>query len=130
MFKINYSSDLPLYQQIVDQTKEALAGGLLADGDKFPSVRELSKSLSINQTTVSKAFKELDRLGLIETRPGIGTFVKIDEKSIETNRKKLLEKLADDFKEAIFLGFSLEEIEKIYKDIERSIYEDKSKRDI
>ncbi|MDU2583702.1 MAG: GntR family transcriptional regulator, partial [Anaerococcus prevotii] len=63
MFNLNFNSEVPLYMQIVDETKLYIATGLLKDGDKFPSVRELSKSLSINQTTVSKAFKELDRLG-------------------------------------------------------------------
>lgn len=127
MFNINYSSEVPLYQQIVEQTKEMLAADLLKDGDKFPSVREISKSLSINQTTVSKAFKELDRLGIIETKPGIGTFIKIDEEKIENSKEEFSLKLEDEFKQAIFLGFDLKEISEIYEKVERSLYEDKGK---
>lgn len=127
MFNINYSSEVPLYQQIVEQTKEMLAADLLKDGDKFPSVREISKSLSINQTTVSKAFKELDRLGIIETKPGIGTFIKIDEVKIKNSKEEFILKLEDEFKQAIFLGFDLKEISEIYEKVERSLYEDKGK---
>lgn len=127
MFNINFSSEIPLYQQIVDQTKEMLAAGFFIDGDKFPSIRELSKSLSINQTTVSKAFKELDRLGIIETKPGIGTFIKIDTKKIKISKEEFIESLINDFKQAIFLGFSKEDIVEIFLATERSLYEDKGK---
>ncbi|MCI5972791.1 MAG: GntR family transcriptional regulator [Anaerococcus sp.] len=127
MFKLNFNSEVPLYMQIVDETKLYLAKGLLKDGDKFPSVRELSKSLSINQTTVSKAFKELDRLGLIETRPGIGTFIRIDQSKIDTNKDEFTKNLREDFTKAIFLGFAREEILAIFDETERSLYEDKGR---
>lgn len=124
MFNISFSSEIPLYMQIVDETKSFIAAGYFKDGDKFPSVRELSKSLSINQTTVSKAFKELDRLGLIETRPGIGTFIKIDSKKLSSSKDEFERVLVDDFKEAIFLGFSKGEIIGIFDKTERNLYED------
>ena len=127
MFKLNFNSEVPLYMQIVDETKLYIAKGLLKDGDKFPSVRELSKSLSINQTTVSKAFKELDRLGLIETRPGIGTFIRIDQSKIDTNKDEFTKNLWEDFTKAIFLGFAREEILAIFDETERSLYEDKGR---
>ena len=73
MFKLDPNSETPLYMQIVEQTKVAIAAGYLQNGDKFPSVRDLSKELLINQTTVSKAFKELSNQGIIKTQPGIGT---------------------------------------------------------
>lgn len=127
MFNLIFNSEVPLYMQIVDETKLYLAKGLLKDGDKFPSVRDLSKALSINQTTVSKAFKELDRLGLIETKPGIGTFIRIDQSKIGKSKDEFTENLREDFTKAIFLGFDKKEILEIFDETERSLYEDKGR---
>lgn len=128
MFNLNFNSEVPLYMQIVDETKLYLAKGLLKDGDKFPSVRDLSKSLSINQTTVSKAFKELDRLGLIETKPGIGTFIRINQTKIDSNKDEFTVNLREDFTKAIFLGFDRKDIIEIFNQTERSLYEDKGRK--
>ena len=115
MFKLNPNSETPLYMQIVEQTKLAIAKGLFRNGDRFPSVRELSRELLVNQATVSKAFKELDRQGIIETKPGIGTFISFDDNKISKRIDKMMEKLEDDFLEARYLGISLDEIITLYK---------------
>lgn len=115
MFELNSNSETPLYMQIVDQTKLAIAKGFLKNGDRFPSVRELSRQLLVNQATVSKAFKELDRQGIIETKPGIGTFISFDDNKISKRIDKMMEKLEDDFLEARYLGISLDEIITLYK---------------
>lgn len=115
LFELNPNSDTPLYMQIVDQTKLAIAKGLFINGDKFPSVRELSRELLINQATVSKAFKELDRQGIIETQPGIGTFISFDDSKISQRIDDLMEKITDDFIEAKYLGITLDGIIKIYE---------------
>lgn len=115
MFKLNPNSETPLYMQIVEQTKLAIAKGLFRNGDRFPSVRELSRELLVNQATVSKAFKELDRQGIIETKPGIGTFISFDDNKISKGIDKMMEKLEDDFLEARYLGISLDEIITLYK---------------
>ena len=100
MFKLDPNSQTPLYMQIVEQTKLAIAAGYLQNGDKFPSVRELSKDLLINQTTVSKAFKELSSQGIIKTQPGIGTVVKLNQEKLDLKRDEFLEKEFD-FSKAI-----------------------------
>ena len=115
LFELNSNSETPLYMQIVDQTKLAIAKGFLKNGDRFPSVRELSRQLLVNQATVSKAFKELDRQGIIETKPGIGTFISFDDNKISKRIDKMMEKLEDDFLEARYLGISLDEIITLYK---------------
>lgn len=115
MFKLNPNSETPLYMQIVEQTKLAIAKGFFRNGDRFPSVRELSRELLVNQATVSKAFKELDRQGIIETKPGIGTFISFDDNKISKRIDKMMEKLEDDFLEARYLGISLDEIITLYK---------------
>ncbi|PGL72022.1 GntR family transcriptional regulator [Bacillus sp. AFS055030] len=68
-------SHLPLWEQIVLQTKEQILRKILVNGDKLPSVRELATTLVINPNTVSRAYQELERIGVIETIRGKGTFV-------------------------------------------------------
>lgn len=75
MIQINERSLLPLYEQIVNQMKELIVKGGLREGDKIPSVRELSATLLINPNTVAKAYQELERQGVIATVRGKGTFV-------------------------------------------------------
>lgn len=75
MIQINERSLLPIYEQIVNQLKELIAKGALREGDKVPSVREMSATLLINPNTVAKAYQELERQGVIATMRGKGTFV-------------------------------------------------------
>lgn len=115
MFELNPNSETPLYLQIVEQTKLAIAKGYFSNGDKFPSVRELSRKLLINQATVSKAFKELDRQGIIETKAGIGTFICFDDEKINDRVDEINKKLQDNLIEARYLGISLDEVIKMYE---------------
>jgi GntR family transcriptional regulator len=68
-------SEVPLYQQIVDRVREGVARGWFKPGDKMPSVRELAIQLTLNHNTVAKAYQELERIGVIETLRGKGTFI-------------------------------------------------------
>ncbi len=73
--RINTSSGVPIYRQIIDQVKVAVSRGVVAKGEKLPSVRALSEALVINPTTVQRAYMDLERDGVIETRRGQGTFI-------------------------------------------------------
>lgn len=115
MFELNPNSETPLYMQIVEQTKLAIAKGYFRNGDKFPSVRELSRELLINQATVSKAFRELDKQGIIETKAGIGTFISFDDEKISQRIEDITKKLQDDLIEARYLGMTLDEVIAMYK---------------
>ena len=75
---INTSSGVPIYRQIVDQVKVAIGLETLGPGERLPSVRALSEQLVVNPTTVQRAYLDLEREGVIETRRGQGTFVKAD----------------------------------------------------
>jgi GntR family transcriptional regulator len=70
-------SGVPLYVQIVDDVKRALAVGSLQPGDRLPTVQKLSSELTIAPNTIVKAYGELQRLGLIEARAGAGTVVSV-----------------------------------------------------
>ncbi len=72
---ISTSSSVPIYRQIVEQVKRAIARGPLAAGAALPSVRELAQQLVLNPNTVFRAYGELERAGIVYTKRGVGTFV-------------------------------------------------------
>jgi GntR family transcriptional regulator len=72
---VNPSDELPIYRQIMHQITDAIAGGRMAPGEQLPSHRDLAGQLVIAPLTVKKAYDELERLGLIVTQRGRGTFV-------------------------------------------------------
>lgn len=74
-FRIDRRSGVATYLQIVQQTKQALRLGLLEPGDRLPTAREVVEATAINPNTVLKAYRELEREGLVEARRGLGTFV-------------------------------------------------------
>ncbi|MGX7677884.1 GntR family transcriptional regulator [Jatrophihabitans sp. DSM 45814] len=74
-FRIDSTSGLPPYSQLVQQVKQALRLGWLQPGDKLPTAHEVAANVAINPNTVQKAYKELEYEGLVAGRPGQGTFV-------------------------------------------------------
>jgi GntR family transcriptional regulator len=74
-FRLSTKSNVPPYVQLGEQVRQALMTGVLREGDRLPTVREVVESLAINPNTVLKAYRELEREGLVEGRQGIGTFV-------------------------------------------------------
>ena len=75
-FRVDGRSRVPPYLQIVQQVRQALRMGVLAVGDQLPSVREVVAATAINPNTVLKAYRDLEREGLVEARTGHGTFVR------------------------------------------------------
>ncbi|MGY0024985.1 GntR family transcriptional regulator [Streptomyces sp. cg35] len=75
-FRIDRHSGVATYLQIVHQTEQALRMGMLEPGDKLPTAREVVEATAINPNTVLKAYRELERAGLVEARRGLGTFVR------------------------------------------------------
>jgi GntR family transcriptional regulator len=74
-FSLDSRSGVSPYLQVVQQVRQALRLGLLTKGDQLPTVKDVVGRLAINPNTVLKAYRELERDGLIAARPGIGTFV-------------------------------------------------------
>ena len=75
IIRIDTTSSTPVYAQIIDQIKRAIASGAIRSGDVLPSLRETAVKLRVNPLTVNKAYKQLEHEGLIETRHGLGSFV-------------------------------------------------------
>ena len=74
-FQLDVRSGIAPYIQLVQQVRHSLHLGLLSVGDQLPTVKEVVAQLAINPNTVLKAYRELERDGLVAARPGVGTFV-------------------------------------------------------
>lgn len=111
MFKIDVMSRIPVYEQIISQTEKFVLMNILNPGDKFPSVRSLSLELSVNPNTIQKAMAELDRLGIVISVPGKGSFISDDamERILERKRNNLTE-LKSTIKEMALAGIEKSEI--------------------
>jgi len=88
---INFKSGMPIYLQVVDQIKAAAASGVLRPGEVLPSIRPLAEELRVNRNTIAKAYSELESLGVIETLPGRGCFLR--ENHFSALRKEVRRKL-------------------------------------
>ena len=117
MITIDYKSRIPIYDQIVNGIIRLKVVGVLKDGDKLPSVRQLALKLSVNPNTVQKAYAILETNGVIYSVTGKGSFISEDE----TAKDAILEAAKDDFKraveEAFRKGLAKEELENILKQI-------------
>ncbi len=74
-FRLDSTSGVSPYLQLVHQVRQALRLGMLEEGDQLPTVKEVVARLAINPNTVLKAYRELEHEGLASARPGVGTFI-------------------------------------------------------
>jgi len=106
LLQVNFKSGKPVYLQVVDQIKAAAASGALRPGEALPSIRPLAEELRVNRNTVAKAYAELESLGVIETQPGKGCFLKENQSPL---RKEIRRKLiAEEIDQAIVMAHHLQ----------------------
>jgi GntR family transcriptional regulator len=74
-FRVDQASGVPVFLQFVQQVRQGIMLGHLRPGDQLPTVREVAAATVVNPNTVVKAYRQLDLEGLVQTRPGSGTFV-------------------------------------------------------
>jgi len=74
-FRLDPRTGVPPYRQLVDQVRQAVNLGLLRTGDRLPSVRDVVGQITINPNTVHRAYRDLEHDGIVDGRPGLGTFV-------------------------------------------------------
>jgi molybdate-binding protein/DNA-binding transcriptional regulator YhcF (GntR family) len=112
-FRLHPSGDMPLYRQIADQIRRQIAGGQLVPGDALPTVRGLSDDLGCNPSTVSRAYTELSRDGLIVGRRGGGTYVADTDqpRNPRLRQAQLVNLIERALLEALTAGFSPSEVE-------------------
>ncbi|CAN5616832.1 GntR family transcriptional regulator [soil metagenome] len=110
--KVDTRSGVPIYVQIVDQVQHAVEVGSLEAGDRLPTVRALAKELTVAPNTIVKAYNELQRSGLIESRPGIGTVVteNVGDVARERRMEALNERLAVLARDAVGLGLTEDDL--------------------
>lgn len=103
---VNVLSNVAVYLQIENEIQFAIASGQLKAGDKLPSVRDLSEQIKVNPNTVAKAYRDLEVLGYIYTRRGLGVFVEsgIEDKCQEECRAKIFGRLHQVVSEARAAG--------------------------
>jgi len=118
LLQINFKSGMPIYLQIVDQVKAAAASGALRPGEALPSIRPLSEELRVNRNTVAKAYSELESLGVIETQPGRGCFLKENQSTLrkEVRRKLLTEEIDQTIVQAHHLQVARDEFLKLIQE--------------
>ena len=110
---VDPTDPLPLYAQLERGIRAAIASGRLKEGDRLPTVRQLAVDLRVNANTVAKVYLELERAGVLETRRGVGTFIRETPapRSRKRERDTQLRTLFDHFvSQAAQLGYSPSEV--------------------
>src|SRR3954451_24738229 len=113
MLSIDPSDPTPLYAQLDRAIRSAIGSGRLRAGDRLPTVRQLAVDLRVNANTVARVFGELERGGVVETRRGVGTFIRArpDEAMTPPDRQRQMATLVDRFlAEASTLGIPVEDV--------------------
>ena len=119
MIRLDYKSDTPIYEQIIEQMKFHVMREHLKPGDSIPSVRKLALDLGITPGTVSKAYQELERQHIIETVRGKGTFIagEIELKADEATLKRIKKVFKTGMMELRMMGYDQKGIVELVNEI-------------
>lgn len=111
-FHLDLQTGVPVYRQIVDQVRGAVAAGSLVVGDQLPTVRQLAVDLEINPNTVVRAYRELEYDGLLETQQGTGTFISAQKpsRSGDQRQRQLAQIVSDAIARAGAAGFTVQDV--------------------
>ena len=109
---ISNTSDLPLYQQIKDQIKDAILREELTQGDALPSIRSFANDLKVSVLTIRRVYEELEKEGFVTSQVGIGTFVSAGNLNLlrDSKRRLVEEKMQDMIHTAKSLSITKEEL--------------------
>ena len=109
---ISDTSDLPLYQQIKDQIKDAILREELTQGDALPSIRSFANDLKVSVLTIRRVYEELEKEGFVTSQVGIGTFVSAGNLDLlrDSKRRLVEEKMQDMIHTAKSLSITKEEL--------------------
>ncbi|MBZ9608783.1 GntR family transcriptional regulator [Clostridium estertheticum] len=108
---LEFNDKMPIYLQIMDLIKMDIVTGKLRSKDKLPSVREMATNLKVNPNTLQRSYQELERLGIVYTQRGTGTFVGEGENMVDDLKKEMAKEVIDLFILRMkSLGFTAKEI--------------------
>jgi len=116
--RINFSSGVPIYLQLMEQIKHAVDTGAIREGEQLPTIRKIAEELSMNPNTVARAYRELEREGVIEVRHGSGAYVAeprtSSKKAAGIRRTGEVLRLA--LEKGIALGLAEPELRRVFED--------------
>src|SRR5580700_2845166 len=122
-FQLDEASGIATYVQLVQQVHQALRLGILEPGDRLPTAQQVVARLAINPNTVHKAYRELEREGLVRARPGLGTFVTRSPSGADpATQARFLAAMTDWLRSARAAGLDPDDIEAIYRTAFRSCF--------
>ena len=110
MITLNYRDSKPIYEQIKDGIRRLIFSGVLAEGERLPSVRELAAEQSINPNTIQRAYRELEAEGCLCSVPGKGSFVGQVSELLDTKRAQLFHALDEAVAQLVAAGVPYDEI--------------------
>jgi GntR family transcriptional regulator len=116
VFQLDETAGVATYLQLVQQVHQALRMGMLVPGERLPTAQQVVASLAINPNTVHKAYRELEREGLVRARPGLGTFVtRVLSGTDPATQARFLATMGDWLRSARSAGLGPDDIEAIYR---------------
>src|SRR5690348_6020415 len=122
-FQLDTTSGVATYLQLVQQVRQALQLGILEPGDRLPTAQQVVAKLAINPNTVLKAYRDLEREGLVRPRPGLGTFVVGRLPRTDPAAQARFRRSMDAWlRSASAAGLSPDEIEAIYRTARRDCF--------
>lgn len=127
--KLDFDSTRPIYLQIIDEVKRAVARNVLEPGERLPSQRELAEAARVNPNTVQRAYREMENMGLVETRRGEGTYIREDEGLLASLRSEMARAAVESFvRQTIALGLEETEIMELVTSSYRAVRDGKGGR--
>ncbi|HEY1728820.1 MAG TPA: GntR family transcriptional regulator [Candidatus Baltobacteraceae bacterium] len=116
IFTVDPRSGVPIYLQLIEQVKRGVALGTLASGEQLPTVKALALELTVNPNTVARAYRDLERDGVIETSPGRGSFVRNNGPASSEIRTDVAEPAVDNaIRTAKGLGLDSNEVRRLFE---------------
>src|SRR3984885_13046527 len=115
ILRLNQSSGVPLYLQLIEQVKHAVETGALQSGDQLPTIRKLAEDLVMNPNTVARAYRELEHEGVLEVKHGSGAFIR----ESAAGRSRLIHKAQSVMQSTIgklsLLGLTDDELRRVFE---------------
>jgi GntR family transcriptional regulator len=104
---IDSNSGVPIFQQLIEQVKRAIATGMLRPDEQLPTVRELAEEQNVHPNTIAKAYQNLKMMNLVYTRPGVGGGIFVSRGAEVSARSAELERYQDEIRRTVRDGYNL-----------------------
>lgn len=124
MININFRDSRPIYEQVKTTLRKLIVSGAMSPDEKLPSVRELASQLAINPNTIQRAYRELEQEGYIISIPGKGSYANLSAQVDEGRKKELLTAMDEIVAELLYLGVTLDELDRRIREKEAARHED------